>query len=614
MDNAEPNPAPQPLRINYEHILRLIEVELAHEPQEQRHQMIVNIIHEAERQGIELVQGANPEPIADPQMRENVFDEFYVVQLIRVLDDLEHVHGLWRDQPEDHRVRTIQFLTSAEGKLQFIRDVIRMCVHYHENVLRVLDGEEGRKYRYYQWMLKMNDAMMQVISHVREVPEIGDCLMNFIRNELATREGERGLTADERRRRRIERFTRELNGFVPPRMHQVDLAQIQIVLSQEQVFNEAYEEEMRLVLKDLVPVQTSLRRQPQDRQLALEENLTLASLRIRIAGCYARISEEKLVGIRGPAEIQEPFRQYYREMARTITQKAECVFEMIARQRDEELLVLVVRQINSTKNELNARRLERNLPADEQRRRRIDRYRLGWNREENWVLEIVDEEDRQEDRQENQQEVVLEEQAPNRRRPHPDFDMLYGLLNRRIQEFENRIQRAVPVPNEDNRLAQALQAQQNALAQILGDDVGGAALPAGEQDAEVVRNILMEQEEDDDQEDQADGDDDDEEAEMVHFQGTTRRIPESVKLYLPPNKNSAWIHWNEYDVMEWSRQFLPEVVDYLVPLEMDGRGLYNFVSNPNEWCFDKMPLGYYLKLMSNLNRVINDYNHHTVQY
>ncbi|ULT93819.1 hypothetical protein L3Y34_003372 [Caenorhabditis briggsae] len=282
-----------------------------------------------------------------------------------------------------------------------------------------------------------------------------------------------------------------------------------------------------------------------------------------MAGSYARISEEKLVGIRGPAEIQEPFRQYYEEMAMTISQKEECVFEMIARLTDEMLLALVERQINATKNE------------------------LGWNREGNWVLEIVNEEDRQEDRQEDQQEIAVEEQAPppNRRRLHPDFDMLSNLFHQRIQEFENRIQRAVPVPNEENRVAQALQAQQNALVQILGNDVGGAALPAGEQDAEVVRNILMEEEEDGDQEDQA-GDDDEEE--MAHFQGTWRRIPESLKLHLPPNKTNLWINWNEYDVMEWSRQFLPEVVDYLaydvmewsrqflpevvdylVPLEMD---------------------------------------------
>ncbi|UMM27073.1 hypothetical protein L5515_010520 [Caenorhabditis briggsae] len=118
----------------------------------------------------------------------------------------------------------------------------------------------------------------------------------------------------------------------------------------------------------------------------------------------------------------------------------------------------------------------------------------------------------------------------------------------------------------------------------------------------------MEEEEDGDQEDQA-GDDDEEE--MAHFQGTWQRIPESLKLHLPPNKTNLW---NEYDVMECSRQFLPEVVDYLVPLEMDGRGLYNFVNNPNKWCFDKMSLGYYLKLMSNLNRVINDYNNHAVEY
>ncbi|UMM27071.1 hypothetical protein L5515_010520 [Caenorhabditis briggsae] len=664
MDNAEPNPAPQPIQIQInvarivDQIVRIVENEVARYPREELQQIMANITNEIDRRRVEVVPPAEPEdssddeddeadrppPIPEPQMRENMFDDFYVAKLKKVINDLEYVHFLCRHQPADHRARGSQFLAQARMKFRFIQDVMRMCAHYHESVRRVLDGEEGMQHQYYQVMVCMNDIHMEGIRHAERAPdmqrlEIVDGLIAHIRNELGNREEENDLAAEERRRRRMDRYIQELNA-VQHHIHQQrqeeqaeaeqevernnrrDRAQIQVMLAHERIFNESYEEEMRFFIKHLEPVRTSLRRRPQARQVVLEENLDFAKLRIRCAGAYARFCGEKLVGRH--AQIHEPFGQYYEEMTKTITQKEHCVLQMSADQTDEELLVLVERQINATKNELNARRRERNLPADEQRRRRIERYRLGWNREENWVLVVDDEEPvQQEDHQEDHQEVAVEEQAPppNRRRPHPDIDEMEQHFFQNLRHFERRIERTFPVveaPDADYLLDQALQEQRHELARILGNDVGGAALPAGEQDVDAVRNILMEdgEEEDDDdeeEEDQADDDDDDEVAEMVHFQGTARRIPESNQLYLPPNKTNVWIYWDAYDVMEWSRQFLPEVVDYLVPLDMDGRDLYNFVNDPNEWCFDKMPLGYYLKLMSNLNRVINDYNNHPVQ-
>ncbi|PIC32607.1 hypothetical protein B9Z55_012873 [Caenorhabditis nigoni] len=646
MDNAEPNPAPLRVQINVanivDQIVRIVEDAVAQHPREELQQIMANITNEIDRRRVEVVpigepriderddedssddeddEGDRPAPIPEPQMRENMFDEFYVDTLKKVIIDLEYVHFLCRHQPADHRARGSQFLAQARMKFRFIQDVMRMCAEYHRNVRRVLDGEEGRQRQYYEVMICMNDIHEEGIRHAERAPdlqrfEIVDGLIDHIRNELGNREEEDDMAPDEKRRRRMDRYLQELNA-VQAHIHQQreearaeaeqeeernnrrNQAQLRVMLSHQRIFDEAYEEKMRLFIKDLEPVRTSLRRRPQDRQLVLEHNLAYAKLRLRCAGAYAEFCLAKLVGRH--AHIHGSFAQYYEGMTRTIAQKRQCILQMSEDQRDEELLVLVERQINATKNELNARRRERNLSADEQRRRRIERYGLGWNREENWVLEMDDGEPV---RQEDQQEV-----PPNRRRPHPDLDQMEEHFHQNLCFFERKIEETFPVveaPDADYLLDQALQDQRHELARILGNEV---ALPAGEQDAEDGD----EGGDDEEEEDQADDDDDDEEAAMVHFQGTARRSPESARIYLPPNKNNVWIYWDAYDVMEWARQFLPEVVDYLVPLEMDGRYLYIFVNDPTEWSFEKMPLGYYLKLLSNLNRVINDYNNHPVQ-
>ncbi|CAL2039562.1 unnamed protein product [Caenorhabditis brenneri] len=91
-----------------------------------------------------------------------------------------------------------------------------------------------------------------------------------------------------------------------------------------------------------------------------------------------------------------------------------------------------------------------------------------------------------------------------------------------------------------------------------------------------------------------------------------KREPESPNLYTPNERRNNWKTWDEGDVMNWVKQFIPNDQHlYLIEYNaFNGTRLLKFLDSETDWKTANWPFGLFIQIKIHMNRVINESNGH----